>query len=195
LGRIGRATPNLKLKSATPEEKPLVLHPTLEQIARRNGVDLWALEDGLNTIRAIRDVLDYLGEDGKTEGANVGIIFAGLGEALKVAHHRMARGIEAEDAGVKEAAGGVAPAKRRRNSEDKTQFTVVLTNVGGNKINVIKAVRESTNLGLKEAKDLVDHAPNNVREGVSKDEAASIKKRFEDAGANVEIKAVPAGVN
>ena len=80
------------------------------------------------------------------------------------------------------AAAGAAPA------EEKTEFTVVLTDVGGNKINVIKAVREVTSLGLKEAKDLVDGAPKTVKEGINKEEAATIKKKFEDAGAKVEIK-------
>ncbi len=80
------------------------------------------------------------------------------------------------------AAVGAAPA------EEKTEFAVVLTAVGANKINVIKAVREVTSLGLKEAKDLVDGAPKTVKEGVNKDEAASIKKKFEEAGAKVEIK-------
>jgi large subunit ribosomal protein L7/L12 len=80
------------------------------------------------------------------------------------------------------AAAGAAPA------EEKTEFTVVLKDVGGNKINVIKAVREVTSLGLKEAKDLVDGAPKNVKEGVSKEEAETIKKKFTDAGATVEIK-------
>ena len=80
------------------------------------------------------------------------------------------------------AAAGAAPA------EEKTEFTVVLTDMGGNKINVIKAVREVTSLGLKEAKDLVDGAPKTVKEGVNKDEAAAIKKKFEEAGAKVEIK-------
>ncbi len=79
--------------------------------------------------------------------------------------------------------GGAAPA-----AEEKTEFSVVLTEVGGNKINVIKAVREVTSLGLKEAKDLVDGAPKPVKEGVNKEEAASIKKKFEEAGAKVEIK-------
>ena len=73
-------------------------------------------------------------------------------------------------------------------AEEKTEFTVVLTDVGANKINVIKAVREVTSLGLKEAKDLVDGAPKTVKEGVNKDEAATIKKKFEDAGAKVDIK-------
>src|SRR6184192_1794826 len=80
------------------------------------------------------------------------------------------------------AAAGAAPA------EEKTEFAVVLTAAGANKINVIKAVREVTSLGLKEAKDLVDGAPKTVKEGVNKDEAASIKKKFEEAGAKVEIK-------
>ena len=80
------------------------------------------------------------------------------------------------------AAAGAAPA------EEKTEFTVVLKEVGANKINVIKAVREVTSLGLKEAKDLVDGAPKTVKEGVSKEEAASIQKKFTEAGATVEIK-------
>jgi len=80
------------------------------------------------------------------------------------------------------AAAGAAPA------EEKTEFTVVLTGAGANKINVIKAVREVTSLGLKEAKDLVDGAPKNVKENVSKEEAETIKKKFVDAGATVEIK-------
>jgi len=79
-------------------------------------------------------------------------------------------------------AAGAAPA------EEKTEFAVVLTEVGANKINVIKAVREVTSLGLKEAKDLVDGAPKTVKEGINKDEAATIKKKFEDAGAKVEVK-------
>ncbi len=80
------------------------------------------------------------------------------------------------------AAAGAAPA------EEQTEFTVTLTDVGANKINVIKTVREVTSLGLKEAKDLVEGAPKAIKEGVTKDEAAAIKKKFEDAGAKVEIK-------
>ena len=82
------------------------------------------------------------------------------------------------------AAGGSAAAP----VEEKTEFTVILTDVGGNKINTIKTVREVTSLGLKEAKDLVESAPKPIKEGVSKDEAAAIKKKFEEAGAKVEIK-------
>src|SRR6201989_2056664 len=80
------------------------------------------------------------------------------------------------------AAGAAAPA------EEKTEFTVTLTEVGGNKINVIKVVREITALGLKEAKDLVEGAPKPIKEGVTKDEAAAIKKKFEEVGAKVEVK-------
>ena len=72
--------------------------------------------------------------------------------------------------------------------EEKTEFTVTLTDVGANKINVIKVVREVTSLGLKEAKDLVEAAPKAVKEAVNKDEAATIKKKFEEVGAKVEVK-------
>jgi large subunit ribosomal protein L7/L12 len=80
------------------------------------------------------------------------------------------------------AAGGAAAA------EEKTEFTVTLTDIGSAKINVIKVVREVTSLGLKEAKDLVESAPKPIKEGVNKDEAAAIKKKFEEAGAKVEVK-------
>jgi large subunit ribosomal protein L7/L12 len=86
------------------------------------------------------------------------------------------------------AAGGGAAAAGAAPAEEKTEFNVVLTDVGGNKINVIKAVREVTSLGLKEAKDLVDGAPKTVKEGVSKEEAENIKKKFTEAGATVEVK-------
>jgi large subunit ribosomal protein L7/L12 len=95
-------------------------------------------------------------------------------------------GVSAAAATVVAAGGGAAAGAVP--VEEKTEFSVVLTDVGGNKINVIKAVREVTSLGLKEAKDLVDGAPKTVKEGVNKDEAAAIKKKFEDAGAKVEIK-------
>jgi large subunit ribosomal protein L7/L12 len=85
-------------------------------------------------------------------------------------------------------AGGAAGAGAAAPAEEQTEFTVTLTDVGSNKINVIKVVREVTSLGLKEAKDLVEGAPKPIKEGVTKDEAASIKKKFEDAGAKVEVK-------
>ncbi len=83
------------------------------------------------------------------------------------------------------AGGGAAAAAP---AEEKTEFTVILTGIGANKINVIKAVREVTSLGLKEAKDLVDGAPKPIKEGINKDEAEAIRKKFTDAGATVEVK-------
>jgi large subunit ribosomal protein L7/L12 len=86
------------------------------------------------------------------------------------------------------AMGAVGAAAAAPVVEEKTEFNVILAAVGEKKINVIKAVREVTNLGLKEAKDLVEGAPKPIKEGVSKDEADSIKKKFDEAGATVEIK-------
>jgi len=96
-------------------------------------------------------------------------------------------GVSAAAAAPMMVAGGGAAAAAPA-VEEKTEFTVVLTAAGANKINVIKAVREVTSLGLKEAKDLVDGAPKPIKEGVSKDEAATIAKKFTDAGATVEVK-------
>jgi large subunit ribosomal protein L7/L12 len=101
-----------------------------------------------------------------------------------------------EKLGVSAAAAAVAAAPAAAGAgaaaaapaEEKTEFTVVLTAAGANKINVIKVVREVTSLGLKEAKDLVDGAPKTIKEGVNKDEAETIKKKFVDAGATVDVK-------
>ena len=98
-----------------------------------------------------------------------------------------------EKLGVSAAAASVAAAPAGGGAaaapvEEKTEFAVVLTAAGANKINVIKVVREVTSLGLKEAKDLVDGAPKTVKEGINKDEAEAIKKKFVDAGASVEVK-------
>ena len=95
-------------------------------------------------------------------------------------------GVSAAAAAPVMVAGGAAAAAAP--VEEKTEFSVILIAAGPNKINVIKAVREVTSLGLKEAKDLVDGAPKAVKEGVSKDEAATIQKKFVDAGATVEVK-------
>ena len=107
---------------------------------------------------------------------------------------QLVKGIE-EAFGVSAAAAAVAAAPAAGPAaaaapaaEEKTEFSVVLTVVGANKINVIKAVREVTSLGLKEAKNLVDGAPKPIKEGVSKDEAEAIRKKFTDAGATVEVK-------
>ena len=86
------------------------------------------------------------------------------------------------------AGGGAAGGGDKAAVEEQTEFTATLTEVGSNKINVIKVVREVTSLGLKEAKDLVEGAPKAIKEGVTKDEAAAIKKKFEDVGAKVEVK-------
>ena len=97
-------------------------------------------------------------------------------------------GVSAAAAAPVVVAGGAAAGAGAAPVEEKTEFTVVLKEVGANKINVIKAVREVTSLGLKEAKDLVDGAPKPVKEGISKEEAENIKKKFTEAGATVEVK-------
>jgi len=97
-------------------------------------------------------------------------------------------GVSAAAAAPVMVAGGGAAAAGAAPAEEKTEFAVVLKEVGANKINVIKAVREVTSLGLKEAKDLVDGAPKTIKEGVTKDEAENIKKKFTEAGATVEVK-------
>ena len=97
-------------------------------------------------------------------------------------------GVSAAAAMPMAVAGGGAAAGAAAPVEEKTEFTATLTEVGANKINVIKVVREVTSLGLKEAKDLVEGAPKPIKEGIPKDEAAAIKKKFEDVGAKVEVK-------
>jgi large subunit ribosomal protein L7/L12 len=97
-------------------------------------------------------------------------------------------GVSAAAAAPVVVAGGGGAAAAAAPAEEQTEFTVTLTEIGSNKINVIKVVREVTSLGLKEAKDLVESAPKPIKEGVTKDEAAAIKKKFEEVGAKVEIK-------
>jgi ribosomal protein L7/L12 len=113
-----------------------------------------------------------------------GISVLELSQLVKTLESELGVSAAAPMMGMPMAGGGAAAAA----VEEKTEFTVTLTEVGGNKINVIKVVREITALGLKEAKDLVEGAPKPVKEGVNKDEAAAIKKKFEDVGAKVEIK-------
>ena len=105
-------------------------------------------------------------------------------QLVKLLEERL--GVSAAAATV--AVAGAAPAAAAAPVEEKTEFNVILTGAGANKINVIKVVREVTSLGLKEAKDLVDGAPKPIKEGVSKDEAAAIQKKFVEAGATVEVK-------
>ncbi len=108
-------------------------------------------------------------------------------QLVKVLEEKL--GVSAAAATVAAApAGGGAGAGAAPAAEEKTEFNVILVSPGSNKINVIKAVREVTSLGLKEAKDLVDGAPKPIKEGVNKDEAEAIKKKFTDAGATVEVK-------
>src|SRR5438132_7169591 len=116
----------------------------------------------------------------------VGLSLLDAAQLVKKLEERL--GVSAAAAAPVVMAGGGAGAAAAAPAEEKTEFAVVLTAVGANKINVIKAVREVTSLGLKEAKDLVDGAPKTVKEGVSKDEAETIKKKFTDAGATVEVK-------
>ena len=116
----------------------------------------------------------------------VGLSLLDAAQLVKKLEERL--GVSAAAAAPVVVAGGGGAGAAAAPAEEKTEFTVVLKEVGANKINVIKAVREVTSLGLKEAKDLVDGAPKNVKEGVSKEEAETIKKKFADAGATVEVK-------
>jgi len=116
-----------------------------------------------------------------------GLTLLEAAQLVKVLEERL--GVSAAAAAVAVApAGGGGGAAAAPAVEEKTEFNVILTAAGANKINVIKAVREVTSLGLKEAKDLVDGAPKPIKEGVNKEEAEAIKKKFVDAGATVEVK-------
>lgn len=119
------------------------------------------------------------------EESIVGLSLLEAAQLVKKLEERL--GVSAAAAAPVMVAGG-GGAAAAAPAEEKTEFTVVLKDVGANKINVIKAVREVTSLGLKEAKDLVDGAPKAVKEGVSKEEAETIKKKFTEAGATVEVK-------
>ena len=121
------------------------------------------------------------------EESIVGLSLLEASELVKKLEARL--GVSAAAAApVMGAGGGAAAGAGAAAAEEKTEFSVILKDVGANKINVIKAVREVTSLGLKEAKDLVDGAPKPIKEGVSKDEAETIKKKFTEAGATVEVK-------
>ena len=134
----------------------------------------------------------------KKEGKALGIeeILAAVKEMTVIELSELVKALE-EEFGVSAApvavaaapfAGGAAAAEAAEEEEEKTEFTVVLNTIGEKKIEVIKAVREVTDLGLKQAKDLVEGAPQNVKENVSKDEAATVKAKLEAAGATVEVK-------
>jgi large subunit ribosomal protein L7/L12 len=115
-----------------------------------------------------------------------GLTLLEASQLVKLLEERL--GVSAAAATVAAAPAGGGGAAAAPAAEEKTEFNVILTAAGANKINVIKAVREVTNLGLKEAKDLVDGAPKPIKEGVNKDEAETIRKKFTDAGATVEVK-------
>src|SRR4029077_14857510 len=117
-----------------------------------------------------------------------GISVLELSQLVKTLESELGVSAAAAKAMARPEGGGSAAGGGAAAAEEKTEFTVTLTDVGSNKINVIKAVREVTSLGLKEAKDLVDGAPKPIKEGVNKDEAATIKKKFEEVGAKVEVK-------
>ncbi len=121
------------------------------------------------------------------EESIVGLSLLEAAELVKKLESRL--GVSAAAAApVMVAGGGAGAGAAAAPAEEKTEFSVILKDVGANKINVIKAVREVTSLGLKEAKDLVDGAPKPIKEGVSKEEAATIQKKFQEAGATVEVK-------
>src|SRR5262249_31826303 len=111
-----------------------------------------------------------------------------LEAAQLVKEMETAFGVSAAAPVMMAAGGGGAAAAGAAPAEEQTEFAIVLTGVGSNKINVIKVVREVTSLGLKEAKDLVDNVPKPIKEGVSKEEAETLKKKFTEAGATVEVK-------
>ena len=117
-----------------------------------------------------------------------GLTLLEASQLVKLLEEKLGVSAAAASVAVAAPAGGGGAAAAAPAAEEKTEFTVVLTAAGANKINVIKAVREVTSLGLKEAKDLVDGAPKPIKEGVNKEEAEAIKKKFTDAGATVEVK-------
>jgi large subunit ribosomal protein L7/L12 len=155
----------------------------------QRGASLGALEHGERKRRIStklnKRVEIHMADLQQLEDSIVGLSLLDAAQLVKKLEERL--GVSAAAAAPVMMAGGGAAAGAAP-AEEKTEFTVVLTGAGANKINVIKAVREVTSLGLKEAKDLVDGAPKNVKENVSKEEAETIKKKFTDAGATVEIK-------
>jgi large subunit ribosomal protein L7/L12 len=151
---------------------------------------VWAhwntLEDAANQHKLIeeKDWRTTMADLQQLEEQIVGLSLLDAAQLVKKLEERL--GVSAAAAAPVAVAGGGAAAAAP--AEEKTEFSVILTGAGANKINVIKAVREVTSLGLKEAKDLVDGAPKPIKENVSKEEAETIKKKFTEAGATVEVK-------
>ena len=117
-----------------------------------------------------------------------GLTLLEVSQLVKMLEEKLGVSAAAASVAVATPGAGGGGAAAAAPAEEKTEFNVILTAAGANKINVIKAVREVTSLGLKEAKDLVDGAPKPIKEGVNKDEAEAIRKKFTDAGATVEVK-------
>jgi len=151
---------------------------------------VWAhwntLEDAANQHKLIeeKDWRTTMADLQQLEESIVGLSLLDAAQLVKKLEERL--GVSAAAAAPVAVAGGGGAAAAP--AEEKTEFSVILTGAGANKINVIKAVREVTSLGLKEAKDLVDGAPKAIKENVSKEEAETIRKKFTDAGATVEVK-------
>jgi len=140
--------------------------------------------DGDQHIKPIKRVEIQMADLQQLEDQIVGLSLLDASQLVKKLEERL--GVSAAAAAPVMMAGGAAAGPAA--VEEKTEFSVILKEAGAQKINVIKAVREVTSLGLKEAKDLVDGAPKAIKEGVSKDEAETIRKKFTDAGATVEVK-------
>jgi large subunit ribosomal protein L7/L12 len=150
------------------------------------ALETWPKDNEINKL-IIERVKKHMADLQQLEESIVSLSLLDAAELVKKLEARL--GVSAAAAApVMVAGGGAGAAAAAAPAEEKTEFSVVLTGVGANKINVIKAVREVTSLGLKEAKDLVDGAPKPIKEGVSKEEAETIKKKFTEAGATVEVK-------
>jgi large subunit ribosomal protein L7/L12 len=151
------------------------------------ALETWPRDNEIATTDNNKDWRNHMADLQQLEEQIVGLSLLDAAALVKKLEERL--GVSAAAAApVMVAGGGAGAGAAAAPAEEKTEFTVVLKEVGANKINVIKAVREVTSLGLKEAKDLVDGAPKTVKEGVSKEEAETIKKKFADAGATVEVK-------
>jgi large subunit ribosomal protein L7/L12 len=151
------------------------------------ALETWPRDNEIATTDNTKDWRNHMADLQQLEEQIVGLSLLDAAALVKKLEERL--GVSAAAAApVMVAGGGAGAGAAAAPAEEKTEFTVVLKEVGANKINVIKAVREVTSLGLKEAKDLVDGAPKTVKEGVSKEEAETIKKKFADAGATVEVK-------
>jgi large subunit ribosomal protein L7/L12 len=166
---VARSIPNVVWRK---EADPVALETWLADDERTKRLKYWRIK--MADLQQIEDSI-------------VGLSLLEAAELVKKLEARL--GVSAAAAApVVVAGGGAAAGAAAAPAEEKTEFAVVLKEVGANKINVIKAVREVTSLGLKEAKELVDGAPKTVKEGVSKEEAETIKKKFTEAGATVEVK-------